>query len=101
MATRHQEEGGQRRGHADKGAIRPVCEPTPSACWERIHIGTGRKGRPGEPDKLQMAASLDPEDRARYLLQRKIEEQTELAAGLSQLQELRHQTATDIIDNIR
>ena len=39
--------------------------------------------------------------RARYLLQRKIEEQAELAAGLSQLQELRHQTATDIIDSIR
>jgi hypothetical protein len=159
MATRHQQEGRLRRGHSVKGAIRPVCEPTPSACWERIHIRTRPEGRrlnptssrpvcpamttftakgplrlalgaalvlcglaaglvaastlgPGaaaapaeapvlSPEEVQMAAHLDPEDRARYLLQRKIEERAELAATLSQLQELRHQTAMDVIDNIR
>jgi ABC-2 type transport system ATP-binding protein len=39
MPTRHQQEGGLRRGHVHKGAIRPVLEPTSSAWWEQIHSG--------------------------------------------------------------
>jgi len=69
-------------------------------------LGPGAAASPAEapvlaPEEVQVAASLDPEDRARYLLQRKIEEAAELAAALSQLQELRHQTAMDVIDSIR
>ena len=39
MTARHQQEGGRLRGHAHKGAIRPVREPTASACWEQSHSG--------------------------------------------------------------
>jgi hypothetical protein len=39
VTARHQKEGGQLRGHADKGAIRPVHEPTASAWWEQGHSG--------------------------------------------------------------
>ena len=41
------------------------------------------------------------DDRARFLLQRKMEERAELARLVSQVQELRHQTALDVINNIR
>src|SRR5690348_3804565 len=39
VTARHQQEGGQIRGHSDKGAIRPVLEPTASAWWEQSHSG--------------------------------------------------------------
>ena len=39
VTARHQEEGGQLRGHGHKGAIRPVHEPTTSAWWEQAHSG--------------------------------------------------------------
>jgi hypothetical protein len=53
------------------------------------------------PEEVQMAAYMDPDDRALFLLQRKMEERAELARLVSQVQELRHQTALDVINNIR
>jgi tetratricopeptide (TPR) repeat protein len=52
-------------------------------------------------DERAMLNAMDPKDRARYLLQRRINEKAEMAELLSQLQELRHQTAMSVINNIR
>ena len=52
-------------------------------------------------DERAMIQAMDPKDRARYLLQKRIQEQAEMAVLLSQLQSLRHQTAMSVINNIR
>ena len=52
-------------------------------------------------DERAMIQLMDPKDRARYLLQKRIHEKAEMAVLLSQLQALRHQTAMSIINNIR
>jgi hypothetical protein len=52
-------------------------------------------------DEKAMINLMDPKDRARYLLQKRIQEKAEMAVLLSQLQALRHQTAMSIINNIR
>jgi hypothetical protein len=52
-------------------------------------------------DERAMIELMDPKDRARYLLQRRIQEKAETATLLSQIQSLRHQTAMSIINNIR
>jgi hypothetical protein len=44
---------------------------------------------------------MDPADRARYLLQKRIAEKAETAALLADLQAKRHDTAKSVIDNIR
>ncbi|MEU0394302.1 tetratricopeptide repeat protein [Streptomyces sp. NPDC006208] len=46
-------------------------------------------------------SSMSPKDRARYLLQLRLNEEDEMGVLLTQLQALRHQTAMSIIDNIR
>jgi len=53
------------------------------------------------PEETAMLGALDPEDRARYLLQKRMQEQAEVAALVSQIAELRHQTAMDVINAIR
>jgi hypothetical protein len=53
------------------------------------------------PEEAELVAHMDPDDRARYLLQRELAERAELAALLSQVQELRHRTALNTINNIR
>jgi len=52
-------------------------------------------------DERAMIQLMDPKDRARYLLQKRIQEKAEMAVLLSQLQSLRHQTAMSVINNIR
>ena len=52
-------------------------------------------------DEKAMLALMSPSDRARYVLQERIQERAEMAALLSQLQSLRHETAMSAIDNIR
>ena len=52
-------------------------------------------------NELAMIQLMDPKDRARYLLQKRISEKAEMAVLLSQLQSLRHQTAMSVINNIR
>ena len=52
-------------------------------------------------DERAMINLADPEDRARYLLQRRVQEKAEMAVLLSQLQALRHQTAMTLINDIR
>lgn len=42
---------------------------------------------------------MDPKDRARVLLQRRVQEKSEMAVLLSQLQALRHQTAMTLLPN--
>jgi hypothetical protein len=49
-------------------------------------------------DDRALIQLMDPKDRARYLLQKRIQEKAEMAGLLSQL---RHQTAMSIINNIR
>ncbi len=52
-------------------------------------------------DERTMIQLMEPKDRARYLLQKRIQEKAEMAVLLSQLQSLRHQTAMSVINNIR
>ncbi|HZH03105.1 MAG TPA: hypothetical protein VEY30_04915 [Myxococcaceae bacterium] len=52
-------------------------------------------------DEKAMINLMDPKDRARYLLQKRVQEKAEMAVLLSQLQALRHQTAMSMINNIR
>lgn len=52
-------------------------------------------------DERAMIQMMDPKDRARFLLQKRIQEKAEMAVLLSQLQSLRHQTAMSVINNIR
>jgi tetratricopeptide (TPR) repeat protein len=52
-------------------------------------------------DERAMIQLMDSKDRARYLLQKRIQEKTEMAVLLSQLQSLRHQTTMSVINNIR
>jgi TIR domain len=53
------------------------------------------------PEEQAMIRLMEPEDQARYLLQKRMQEKAEKAALLSQLQSLRHQTAMSVINNIR
>jgi len=53
------------------------------------------------PEEKAMLAYMDPKDRARYLLQKKMQEKAEMAALCSNLQGLRHSCAQQIIGNIR
>jgi hypothetical protein len=53
------------------------------------------------PEEQQLLALMDPADRARYLLQKRIAEKAETAALLADLQAKRHDTAKSVIDNIR
>jgi hypothetical protein len=53
------------------------------------------------PEEKAMLAMMDPKDRARYLLQKKMQEKAEMAALCSNLQGLRHQCAMTTIGNIR
>ncbi len=52
-------------------------------------------------DEKALLSLMDPSDRARYLLQKRTQDQAETAVLLSQLQSLRHQTALSAINNIR
>jgi hypothetical protein len=76
--------------------------------WRAVAAGllsTVRRDRPEDRTvklfELDMIAQMDAKDRARYLLQKRIQEKAEMAVLLSQLQSLRHQTAMSIINNIR
>ena len=53
------------------------------------------------PEEAAIAAQLDPDDRARFLLQKQVQQRAELAALVSQIAELRHQTAMDVVNSIR
>jgi hypothetical protein len=53
------------------------------------------------PEEAAVAAQLDPDDRARFLLQKRLQQRAELASLVSQIAELRHQTAMDVINSIR
>ncbi|MEU3612499.1 hypothetical protein ABZ725_09330, partial [Streptomyces sp. NPDC006872] len=52
-------------------------------------------------DERAMLSLMDPKARARYLLQKRINEKEEMGVLLNQLQALRHQTAMSVINNIR
>ncbi|AGZ42474.1 hypothetical protein AFR_21010 [Actinoplanes friuliensis DSM 7358] len=52
-------------------------------------------------DERAKVELMDPKNRARYLLQKRIEEKGEMAVLLSQLQSQRHRTAMSVINNIR
>jgi tetratricopeptide (TPR) repeat protein len=52
-------------------------------------------------DERAMIRLMDPADRARYLLQKRIQEKAEMKVLLSRLQSLRHQSAMSVINNIR
>jgi hypothetical protein len=44
---------------------------------------------------------MDPEDRARYILQKHMADEAQMAALLAEIQAERHETARSVIDNIR
>jgi hypothetical protein len=52
-------------------------------------------------DEGAMINLMHPQDRNRYLLQKRIQEKAEMGVLLSELQSLRHQTAMSVINNIR
>ena len=52
-------------------------------------------------DERAMLELMDPKDRARYLLQKRIDSKADLSSSLSQLQALRHQQAMSVINDIR
>ncbi|MEV4641128.1 hypothetical protein AB0J80_27680 [Actinoplanes sp. NPDC049548] len=52
-------------------------------------------------DERAMIRLMDPKDRARYLLRKRIQEKAEMAVLLSELQSLRHRTALAVIADIR
>ena len=53
------------------------------------------------PEEAALIAQLDPDDRARFLLQKQMQQRAEVATLVSQITELRHQTAMDVINSIR
>ena len=53
------------------------------------------------PEEAAIAGQLDPADRARFLLQKRMQQRAEVAALVSQIAELRHQTAMSVINSIR
>ncbi len=52
-------------------------------------------------EEMAMLVPMDPKDRARYLLQKRIQDKAEMRALLWQLESLRRQTAMSVISNIR
>ena len=53
------------------------------------------------PEEAAVVAQLDPDDRARFLLQKRLQQRAEIASLLQQLQQLRHETAMSVINSIR
>ena len=53
------------------------------------------------PEEAAVVAQLDPDDRARFLLQKRLQQRAEIASLLAQLQQLRHETAMSVINSIR
>lgn len=53
------------------------------------------------PEERALLALMDPKDRARFLLQKRLAEQAETAAMLSDLEAIRHEAALSVIRNIR
>ena len=53
------------------------------------------------PEEAALVGQLDPRDRARFLLQKRIQEQAEIASLLSQVHQLRHDTAISVVNGIR
>jgi hypothetical protein len=51
------------------------------------------------PDEQALVPLMSPNDRARYLLQKRIQDEAAIASFLSQVQ--RHETVMDVINNIR
>ena len=58
-------------------------------------------GDPLTADERAMLELMSPEDRARYLLAKRVGDKQEMSLLLSQLQAERHQTAMSVINNIR
>jgi hypothetical protein len=53
------------------------------------------------PEEQQLVSVMDPEDRARYLLQKRMADEARMAALLAEVLAERHETAMSVIDNIR
>jgi hypothetical protein len=53
------------------------------------------------PGEQQLLNLMDPKDRARYLLQKRMQEVSETAALLGSIAGVRHATAMQVINNIR
>lgn len=66
-----------------------------------VIAGPAAADTPLTPEERALLAQLDSSDQKRFLLQQGIQEKAELAALLSDLARLRHETAMSIINNIR
>jgi hypothetical protein len=53
------------------------------------------------PEEESVASLMAPDDAARYRLQKGLQQQAELAALLTQIQQARHDAAMSVINNIR
>lgn len=52
-------------------------------------------------EEQELLKTMEPKDRARYMLQKRMQEKSEITALLSNLQSMRHQAAMSVIGNIR
>jgi hypothetical protein len=83
-------------------ASTPTPVPAPASVVPPIDDQGGQViGGTLTEDERAMLDLMSPEDRARYLLAKRIDDKAEMAALLSQLQSERHQTAMSVINNIR
>jgi hypothetical protein len=53
------------------------------------------------PEEQQMVSLMDPDDRARYILQKRMSDRAQMAALLADIQAKRHEAAMSVINNIR
>ena len=72
-----------------------------ASCLEAGAAAAPIVGSELSPEEDALVALLDPDDRARFLLQKRIQQQAETASLLAQVQQLRHETAMSVINNIR
>jgi hypothetical protein len=82
--------------------VAAIFGAAPSRATAAVPIGLAAVTTPDLTAEEQHLLSLmDPDDRARFLLQKRLQEKAEQAALLAELQAQRHEAALSVIDNIR
>jgi hypothetical protein len=83
------------------------CARDGRRCGSRVGIVARRArrsdqvGRSRHTEEQQMVSLMDPDDRARYILQKRMSDRAQMAALLADIQAKRHEAAMSVINNIR